>query len=396
MRLPRPGNTGRSAPSPPENLLESPLCGNLTIAPKSSSQASDPPNEILNLLREAVANVLVSLKPDEGALEANGELFQFVADQLQIKWTAEAEHLALELYSLHHEAIARILNSAEFAARRRSQLAEARSARRQKRAASLQATEHARECLAALRSTQNGEDQDQNEEPADCDCTDIEDHENLAGEELAVHVEPDRHVAYEQELQDLLRIPWNRKNLRHFGDHPISLRLGFLLACLSRPALEMACSFLPLSSYNTIYEHFHRRLESTEIGLSDLDLIHSHIGHFRDSTDLPAGEAVSLAVDAMATTPDRAYLPSAHATYAFVFYVQPLDQRLKCWPLHVLPHLNGRATDDVVTLIDDLCDRLHHQDITVKYVCTDGDGGHNNRHLTFFRQWHPAFMAHGI
>jgi hypothetical protein len=60
---------------------------------------------------------------------------------------------------------------------------------------------------------------------------------------------------YKVELDSLWMVPWEKGNLRWYADRPISLRFAFLLACLSRQALDLPRKFLPLPSHKTIQNH---------------------------------------------------------------------------------------------------------------------------------------------
>jgi hypothetical protein len=66
---------------------------------------------------------------------------------------------------------------------------------------------------------------------------------------------------------------------------------------------------------------------------------------------------------------------------AFVIFLQPLDARLKCFPLHVMTHSSGRATGSVQEPLDDVARSVTEHDFMVKYLCVDGDSDHHRQHL---------------
>jgi hypothetical protein len=162
--------------------------------------------------------------------------------------------------------------------------------------------------------------------------------EDAAAEELECCGPISTFEAFELELLELLKLDGTKKNRRRFAKCPFTLKFAFLLACHSRPALDIARQFLPRPSYETVQTYSGIQLRTTELGLSDLALLKDQIRLSMETTTLPNGSFVSIAVDAMAMTPDSSYLPGNHSENAFVIYVQPLDRRHSCWPLHVMPH----------------------------------------------------------
>jgi hypothetical protein len=169
-----------------------------------------------------------------------------------------------------------------------------------------------------------------------------------------------------------------------------------LLACHSRPALDIARQFLPLPSYETDQKYYDSEFRAVELGLSDLAVLKDQIARSMQTTSLPSGSFVSIAVDAMAMNPDSSYLPANHSDNEFVIYVQPLDRRHSCWPLHVMPHPSGRATEDVLGAMEAARAALTAQGLVVKFECSDGDAGHNQSHRAFFNGWYPHFLDHGF
>jgi hypothetical protein len=82
---------------------------------------------------------------------------------------------------------------------------------------------------------------------------------------------------------------------------------------------------------------------------------------------------VSVTVDAMAMTPDQSYLPSKAVVSWFVIYGQPLDWRLKYFPLPVITADSGQANEKVCQAMDAVCDGLTGREFVVKHTCTDRD-----------------------
>jgi hypothetical protein len=120
------------------------------------------------------------------------------------------------------------------------------------------------------------------------------------------------------ELESLWTIPLEKANLRRDISCPIPLQFTFLLACLSRQALDLARKFLLLPSYKTIQNHSGPQIGRLVAHLSDVGELDDLIQHATEVNALPPARAVSLAVDAIAMTAERTCLPSADFETAFV------------------------------------------------------------------------------
>jgi hypothetical protein len=120
-----------------------------------------------------------------------------------------------------------------------------------------------------------------------------------------------------------------------------------------------------------------------------MEQIDGQIQLFLEMTNLPEHSVVSVPVDAMAMNADRSYLPSKKSDSAFVIFVQPLDRRYRCLPLHVMRHESGQATSDVQAAIAAVCEALWRHPVVVKYKCADGDKRHNEARRKNFNDWCP-------
>jgi hypothetical protein len=100
---------------------------------------------------------------------------------------------------------------------------------------------------------------------------------------------------------------WEKGNSRRSTDRPISLRFAFLLACLSRQALDLTRKFLPLSSYKTVQNHSGPQIRRITSHLSDPAELADFIGDEMEAHAIIQGTVVSLAIDAMAMTAQRTH-----------------------------------------------------------------------------------------
>jgi hypothetical protein len=174
------------------------------------------------------------------------------------------------------------------------------------------------------------------------------------------------------------------------------MNFAFILCSLSRPAFRLVRQFIPLPCERTIHTAFQSRKEKVGSQLINIGEVREQIQLFLDTTGLPEGSVVSVAVDAMAMNPDRSYLPTKQSEYAFVVFVQPLNRRYRCLPLHVRQHVSGQATPDIRQAVTTVCDVLSAAGLIVKYKCADGDKGHNKAHEEFFNQWYALLKSDGL
>jgi hypothetical protein len=127
--------------------------------------------------------------------------------------------------------------------------------------------------------------------------------------------------------------------------------------------------------------------------LEDLD----HFIEFTLATHaIPPETNVSLAIDAIALTPDRKGLTSAGCHNAFVFYLQPLNATLKCFPVHVTSHISGRATNPVQDALQKVSGSMTAHGLIVRYVCADGDYCYHRRHFEYFQRWYAILIENGL
>jgi hypothetical protein len=77
---------------------------------------------------------------------------------------------------------------------------------------------------------------------------------------------------------------------------------------LSRPALELACRFFLLPCYSTIMRHIDHDIGQHESNIQEETKIRDQVGLFPELSRIEQGDIGSVAVDAMAMSPDRSCL----------------------------------------------------------------------------------------
>jgi hypothetical protein len=128
----------------------------------------------------------------------------------------------------------------------------------------------------------------------------------------------------------------------------------------------------------------------------DIDKVDDQITTLVEMNSLPDGAFISVAVDAMAMSPDRSHLPGKTADDSFVIYGQPLDRQFRCLPLHVITGDFGQATEKVRAAMEAVCNGVSRPGFVVKRLCTDGYPGYHAAHRKFFGEWYPRFLDGGL
>jgi hypothetical protein len=365
------------------------------LDPEALFAQSGPP-----LVRDLVRSLLELVDADahlqDPPTDWDGQLLRIVVPQLREHLLAHAETFAAEIFDSSAAAIFDIWMASRQSRPNQEpdKLAKARAARCEKQYHRRERDRKAGERLTELRLKRAAEvSAAANDLEEEISPTPIRD-EDLTSEEFECFMSPDRYQAYRDELEQLWTVGSDKKNRRRFGKFPISRQFAFLIASHSRPTLDISRELLPLPSWETVRDYYRERSAAVEVGLSNLDMIDTQIDVFIGG--LPRNSVVSLANDAMAMNPAKTSLPAPNSEYMFVLYVHPLDRRYRCFPLHVLPHPSGRATEEVHTAIDRACEALTNRGLEVKFVCADGDQGYNRSHQAFFEQWYREFIQGGL
>jgi hypothetical protein len=157
----------------------------------------------------------------------------------------------------------------------------------------------------------------------------------------------------------------------------------------------LARLFFVLPCDTTLYNRFHVQLDEIKNSLLGPEHIVEQVDIFMRVSGVQPKDLVSVAVDAMAMTPERSSVGAKSSDYMFVIYAQPLDRRSKCFPVHVVQNPSGEAKKVVQNAVDAVCAALVTRGIVPKSVCSDGDACFNARHHAFFKKWYLAFLQNG-
>jgi hypothetical protein len=207
--------------------------------------APDPP------LPDAVLGIVTSLFSRVATVSGNDEtslsgIVELIADQVYARLLPQTEQIALDICQSCQSEIAALLAPPKPPSRQMKHLAEAREARKQ-----IQIKRN--ELGAELTRLRMEAAERVLSEPVDPEpLTPILDADTAAEELECSETTKTIYEQYRQELLKLFEIPWECRNRRRYEKFPLSRKLAFLLACHSRPALDIARRFIPLPSYETV------------------------------------------------------------------------------------------------------------------------------------------------
>ena len=71
----------------------------------------------------------------------------------------------------------------------------------------------------------------------------------------------------------------------------------------------------------------------------------------------------------------------------FVFQIQPYNVKYKPFVVHIMPSANGKATEEVVNLLDKIREISMKRRIVVKSYAFDGDNAYKQLHLMYFESY---------
>jgi hypothetical protein len=325
------------------------------------------------------------------ALESDTTLLAFIGEHIWSRLRLGWDEMIGTIYTTHSDKILNMINSIQASARMRASLERARAARvvheEQRQKLYKERSQNLIDWRARLAQDVPGK--------ADVEPSILE--EDAANADVRYTANDSLIAKYKLELDKLSRLTsQERQGVRYATDYPLSLKFAFLDSSLSRPAFRLTKSFIILPSQTTVYNNYKDRIDAAEATLQDIDKLDEHISLFIELSELPENAIVSMAIDAMAMSPDRDYLPGEGSDYAFVIYGQPLDRRHHCFPLHIVASKKGQADDRVQVAIQKVSQGLTARGLRVKFFCSDGDGGYNQKHKTFFASWIDAFFHRGL
>lgn len=144
-----------------------------------------------------------------------------------------------------------------------------------------------------------------------------------------------------------------------------------------------------IDSLNKRYLDEEKRLRKL---IKDINSIPILIDMYKNIYNIESEIESIISIDAASL--DR---PNKHShSHVFVIYLQPLNPKYKCFPIHIHSKVNGNCDEDVINLIDQTIGLLKESGISVKAVASDGDPGYNERSQTTFDKYINIFKKKGF
>jgi hypothetical protein len=397
---------GQQIRSPRKSPQRSPVPGGRRVAPETPpaprllpDRPPEDPREALarGAVREIIERIQSSIshwkRPTDVGEEEHPELTAFVTFRVAEHFRGQMHELTNKICEFHKDTLMILMDkeaSQRLNDRRMAQVREARNVHQERRKGVFRmAGERLNKWRELLRSPPELDEEVDSALITVLDGAVVDDCLSFTGDKgLAVR--------FLGELNRLASLSPREMASLNYDDFPTLLQFAFLLSSTCAASLRLARLFMHLPCQKTVYNKYKRTMKDTKSGLSDLQNLDRQIDTFIGMNHLPNEEPVSVAVDAMAMSPDRAYLPGKNADYSFVIYGQPLNRQYRCLPLHVIPAKSGNATKDVQKVVDEVCERLTNRGLVVKYLCSDGDAGYNDYHRKFFEEWYVQYLNGGL
>ena len=192
-----------------------------------------------------------------------------------------------------------------------------------------------------------------------------------------------------QELATYLR---TEPKCRNYS--PRLKELCFALYNLSPSAYRFLSCLLPIPHERSIFRLFSDDVRCKENQITDINRIPEIITNFRleygiePDVDIP----VVLGIDACSF--DR--ITSANHKYSFCFYIQPISPHLRCFPLHIISHEDGKANAAILNLRKKIVQALQENHVNVFAQATDGDNSYNVENEETLDLYFHFVIQHGV
>ena len=152
------------------------------------------------------------------------------------------------------------------------------------------------------------------------------------------------------------------------------LDICFSLYHLCPQSHRLLRNILPVPSRQTIDRHFQSQMEMYKYQLTEVGHIPDLLKMWRESNHADDIQIdIILGLDACAF--DR--ISNTGKKYGFCYFVQPLCPKYKCFPVHLLPHVDGKAKSLHVATREQIIRILFEHNFHVIGCATDGDDTFN-------------------
>ena len=172
-------------------------------------------------------------------------------------------------------------------------------------------------------------------------------------------------------------------------------KLAYILKYWYNP-YDVIRKFLPFPCPTSLINHNRDELFNILRGLQNINFVKSYVENVLGSNDcLRERNDIVLSIDAidikLFTSKDN------HISSIFIFYANPVDEKIKGFPVFALPHPSGKMTTDIKSKTSMLINKLNEipfAHIPIKAV--DGDPGYNAEHRTQFKEFYNLYVSDGF
>lgn len=214
-----------------------------------------------------------------------------------------------------------------------------------------------------------------------------------------------------------------------------TFNLAVQLREISPKAYSLLASKLPFPKASLIDKLFNETISNIPDLLKDVKNVNDLVDMWKSKHAIPASTSIDacLAVDALYFKPDaeitvdncisgtafpqelRKTLPVSPFKYftenpnslqnflelnwdsiikaGFVFQVQPYNVAYRPFIVHVKPSANGKANDEVVTLLHQIRNELKNRRINVKSYAFDGDNAYRHLHVMYYESYIRSVLS---
>ena len=204
--------------------------------------------------------------------------------------------------------------------------------------------------------------------------------------------EPCTNDSISQEIMTVLNKNHQVDKYNHrFGD--TMMKFSFILYYWYNP-YGILRTFLPFPSHTSVLAHFGSSINKTLNGLINLKYTQSLVSRTLHPYLNPSKDPIKaiLSIDSL----DINQFKKDHKRYKSIFLMYLLlpNEGIKSFPVHVLLHKSGKATEDVKERIFKVVQQINFgNQANITILAVDGDPGYNSLHRTQFAELHSVYKT---
>ena len=175
--------------------------------------------------------------------------------------------------------------------------------------------------------------------------------------------------------------------------HPVVTKLSFLIKYWKNP-YSILRKFLAFPCLTTLKDHTNVELGTHLTSLTNLKYCDRIVEKLMIGRDKEEEIKVIMSVDAIDI--DLFVKNDKEFKSLFIFYALPVSTQFKCFPLFVMLHPTGKATEDVREKMDKVAEKVNKcAGIYIPIDVVDGETSHNKRHEMQFLEFYDVYQSGG-